>query len=66
MQYLLLIYEDESVYEPDKQGEAMNRVVAGHMALSQSMGPKRLAGAAKQPSSILDHALSRFVVIRLI
>jgi hypothetical protein len=45
MQYLLLIYEDESVYGPDKQGEAMNKVVAGHMALSQSLGAKRLAGA---------------------
>ena len=45
MQYLLLIYEDESVYGPDKLGEAMNRVVAGHMALSQSLGPRRLGGA---------------------
>lgn len=45
MQYLLLIYEDERVYGPDKQGEAMNKVVAGHMALSQSLGAKRLAGA---------------------
>lgn len=45
MQYLLLIYEDERAYGPDKQGEALNRVVAGHMTLSQSLGAKRLAGA---------------------
>lgn len=45
MQYLLLIYEDESVYGPKDQGEVVNRVVAGHMALSQSLGAKRLAGA---------------------
>ena len=45
MHYLLLIYEDERVYGPDKQGAAMNTVVAGHMALSQSLGPRRLAGA---------------------
>ena len=45
MQYLLLIYEDERVYGPDKQGEAMNKVIAGHMALGQSLGAKRLAGA---------------------
>jgi len=45
MQYLLMIYEDESAYGPNKQGEALNRVVAGHMALSQSLGAKRLAGA---------------------
>ena len=48
MQYLMLIYEDESVYGPDKQGEAMSQVVAGHMALSQSLGAKRLAGAGLQ------------------
>jgi hypothetical protein len=47
MQYLLLIYEDESVYGsgPDKQGEALNKIVAGHMTLNQSLGAKRLAGA---------------------
>jgi hypothetical protein len=46
MQYALLIYEDESVYGVDKLGgEAMNRVVASHMALSQSLGAKRLGGA---------------------
>lgn len=47
MQYLLLIYEDEAVYGtgPGKDGEALNKVVAGHMALSQSLGEKRLAGA---------------------
>ena len=48
MQYLLLIYEDESVYGPDKLGEAMNQVVAGHMALGQSLGAKRLGGAGLQ------------------
>ena len=51
MQYLLLIYEDESVYGPDKQGGAMNSVVAGHMALSQSLGHKRLAGAGLRNTS---------------
>ena len=51
MQYLLLIYEDERVYGPDKQGEALNRVVAGHMALSQSLGARRLAGAGLKNTS---------------
>ena len=45
MQYLLLIYEDERVYGGEKAGEAMNKVVAGHMALSQALGAQRLAGA---------------------
>ena len=51
MQYLLLIYADERVYGPDKQGEALNRVVAGHMALSQSLGARRLAGAGLKNTS---------------
>jgi hypothetical protein len=48
MQYLLLIYEDESVYGPEKGGEAMNQVVAGHMAFGQALGAKRLGGAGLQ------------------
>ncbi len=48
MQYMLLIYEDESVYGPDKTGDAMNQVVAGHMAFGQELGGKRLGGAGLQ------------------
>ena len=48
MQYLMLIYEDESVYGPNKEGEAMTKVVAGHMALNQTLGAKRLGGAGLQ------------------
>jgi hypothetical protein len=48
MQYALLIYEDESIYGPDKAGELLNTVVAGHMALSQELGSKRLGGAGLQ------------------
>lgn len=48
MQYMLLIYEDESVYGPDKQGDALNQIVAGHMAFSQELGSKRLGGAGLQ------------------
>ncbi|MEG3143331.1 YciI family protein [Sphingomonas sp. RT2P30] len=45
MQYIMLIYEDERGYGPDKAGDAMNRIVAGHMALSQELGAKQLGGA---------------------
>ena len=48
MQYMMLIYEDESVYGPDKAGDAMNQVVAGHMAFGQQLGAKRIAGAGLQ------------------
>jgi len=48
MQYMLLIYEDESVYGADKHGDAMNEIVARHMAFIQELGPKRLGGAGLQ------------------
>ena len=48
MQYIMLIYEDESVYGPDKAGDATNQVVAGHMAFGQQLGAKRIGGAGLQ------------------
>ena len=48
MQYIVLIYEDESVYGPDKAGDATNQVVAGHMAFGQQLGGKRIGGAGLQ------------------
>jgi hypothetical protein len=46
MQYLLLIYENESVYRPENNGnEAMNKMIAGHMAFGQTLGARRLGGA---------------------
>ena len=49
MQYILLIYEDQSVYgATEKGGQALNEVVAGHMAFSQKLGAKRLGGAGLQ------------------
>ena len=45
MQYLLLIYDDEQLYGPDKNGPAMPELVAKHMAFSAELGSKRLGGA---------------------
>ena len=45
MQYMLLIYEDESVYGENKDGPAMNEIVARHMAFVRELGAKRLGGA---------------------
>jgi hypothetical protein len=37
---MLLIYEDESIYGPDKDGSAVQQIVAKHMALhAVSMTP---------------------------
>jgi hypothetical protein len=48
MQYMLLIYEDESVYGPAKNDAAMAEVVAKHMALGPRLGAARLGGAGLQ------------------
>jgi hypothetical protein len=45
MQYLLLIYEDEQIYGPDKSGPAHEEAVANHMAFKKELGAKRVAGA---------------------
>jgi len=45
MKYLMLIYEDESVYGPDKSGPGMQEIVSKHMAFNQELGAARLAGA---------------------
>ncbi len=46
MQYMLLIYENESVYGDKTAGSAaIMEVVGKHMALSQSLGAARIAGA---------------------
>ncbi len=48
MQYMMLIYEDESVYGPEKDAPAMAEVVARHMALGPKLGAARLGGAGLQ------------------
>jgi hypothetical protein len=45
MKYALLIYEDESIYGPDKSGPKMQEIVGKHMEFSQSLGAKRIGGA---------------------
>jgi hypothetical protein len=34
----LLIYEDESIYGPGKNGAAMQQIVAKHMAFNRELG----------------------------
>jgi hypothetical protein len=42
---MLLIYEDESIYGPGKDGPAMQQIVAKHMAFSRELGAVRVGGA---------------------
>ena len=45
MQFMLLIYEDESIYGPGKNGPAMQQIVAKHMAFNRELGAARIGGA---------------------
>jgi len=45
MQYILLIYENEKIYGPDKSGPAMQEIVATHLAFSRELGAIRVSGA---------------------
>lgn len=40
MQYMLLINEDESIYEGEEGAKLMEKTLAGHMALSQALAEK--------------------------
>ncbi|HEV2673921.1 MAG TPA: YciI family protein [Aliidongia sp.] len=52
MQYVLLIYEDESVYGPDKNGPAMQPIRARHMALVDELGDTRLGGSGLKATAV--------------
>ncbi len=45
MKYALFIYEDESLYGPDKAGLKVQEIVGKHMEFSQQLGAKRIGGA---------------------
>jgi hypothetical protein len=46
MQYMLLIYEDERIYGgPEKNGPALQEMIAKHMAFAPGLGSARVGGA---------------------
>ena len=51
MHYMLLIYEDETVYGPDKSGPATREIIAKHMAFGAELGPRRVSGAGLKATS---------------
>ena len=51
MRYMLLIYEDERIYGPDRDNPAARERRAQHIAYSRELGATRLAG-----SGLLDGA----------
>lgn len=51
MQYALLIYENEAIYGPAKNGPAIQQIVAKHMAFSQELGAARIGGAGLEATA---------------
>jgi hypothetical protein len=51
MQYVLLIYEDERIFGPDKSGPVLQETVAKHMAFSRELGAQRVGGAGLKATS---------------
>ena len=51
MQYMLLIYEDERIYGPDRDSLVARERRAQHIAFSRELGAKRLAGAGLKDST---------------
>ena len=45
MQYMLMIYEDESYYASEEGAGAMERIIAEHHALAASLGARHIYGA---------------------
>jgi hypothetical protein len=45
MQYMLMIYEDESQFGTDKNNPQIKELIARHMAFSQGLGAARVGGA---------------------
>ena len=45
MRYALFIYEDEALYGPEKNGPAIQEIVAKHMAFNREIGAARIGGA---------------------
>ncbi len=50
MQYMLMLYEDEAIYGPGKDGPAMAGIVARHRAFNAELGAARVAGAGLKGS----------------
>lgn len=51
MQYMLLIYEDERIYGPDRESPAAKQRRAQHIAYSRELGATRLGGSGLKDSS---------------
>jgi len=59
MQYMLLIYEDESVYGADQDSPALAEIIQRHMAFSEGLGDAQKGGAGLQPTMTATTIVTR-------
>lgn len=52
MQYMLLLYEDESIYGPNKDNAALREIAGKHMAFARELGASRVTGAGLKASAL--------------
>ena len=52
MQYMLLLYEDEATYGPNKSGPALQEMISRHMAFNAELGAARVTGAGLKSSTV--------------
>lgn len=51
MQYMLLIYEDERIWEDEKSETTLDETIAKHMALAEQLGAQLISGAGLKNST---------------
>lgn len=59
MQYILLVYEDETVYGDERDNPAMTEIMQRHMAFGTELGARRKGGAGLMPTSMATTVVTR-------
>ncbi|WCM28177.1 YciI family protein [Sphingomonas sp. QA11] len=59
MQYMLLIYEDESVYGEEPDSPAVTDIIQRHIAFGDDIGEARQGGAGLLPTSMATTVVTR-------
>ena len=59
MQYMLLIYEDESVYGDQPDSPAVTEIVQRHIAFGEDLGDTSKGGAGLHPTSSATTVVTR-------
>ena len=59
MQYMLLIYEDETVYGDKHDSPAVMEIVQRHMAFGEGLGAARKGGAGLVPTNMATTVVTR-------